>query len=510
MRKAISLLLAIIMLATLCACNSTEKIENADNSAVGATVKLVTLSNASWPIDGDCKAWQYIREGTGMNLEVQAIPSSEFYSKIPLMYAAPETLPDLMAFDNKPSTDRYAVQGALVALDDVAEHMPNYHAFLKSIPEEDAKRIVNARKAADGKVYYSPTYGREKMQGVRAWLYRKDIFEKHNLAVPTNQEELISVCRELKKLYPDSYPFSMRNGKQFIGMIGSQWKPYFTQYPYYDYNAEKWSFGATEPVMLEMITFLKQMVDEKLLPADFMTINTQTWQELITSDRGFIFPDYQTRIDFFTPIARTQNPEFTLTAMVPPKMNEETGTTKLAKFNLDAYGFVLCNTSDQERISNAAKYLDWMYTDEACELLSWGKEGETYEVVDGKRVYITDETGAQPNTLYGFSLPGTIARFDPDAVDAFESELISETRDITIEHMMDEVNPTMWLAFNDEENAVIQQYGTAANTYALEMITKFILGQEPLSNFDKFVESLNEMGIDKLLGAYTSAYDRVK
>ncbi len=510
-KRLISLFLAAMMIMSLTACTgNTDGRESGNALSDGATVKLVTLSNSSWPIDGDCKAWEYIREGTGANLEVQAIPSSDFYSKIPLMYADPESLPDLMAFDNKPSTDRYAEQGALVALDDVSEFMPNYKAFLEKIPADDAKRIVNARKAADGKVYYSPTYGREKMQGVRAWLYRKDIFEKHNFALPTNQAELIEVCRELKKIYPDSYPFSMRSGMQFIGMIGPLWKPYFSQYAYYDYNAEKWNYGASEPTMLEILTFYKQMVDEKLLPADFLTINVQSWQELITSDRGFIFPDYQTRIDFFTPLVRTQNPEFTLAAMVPPIMNEETGSHNLAKFNLDSYGLVLCNTKDDARIENAAKYLDWMYTDEAEELLSWGKEGETYNVVDGKRVYITDETGAQPNTLYGFSLPGTVARFDPEAVDAFESELVSATRNIAIGNMEDEVNPTMWLAHNDEETAVISQEGAAIQTYTKEMISKFVLGQEPLSKFDEFVATLNEMGLEKLLNAYTTAYDRVK
>ena len=42
------------------------------------------------------------------------------------------------------------------------------------------------------------------------------------------------------------------------------------------------------------------------------------------------------------------------------------------------------------------------------------------------------------------------------------------------------------------------------------MLTKFILGQAPLSEFDSFVATLNSMGVDKLLGAYESAYNRVK
>ena len=502
-------LLAMLMILALAACTKAPT-ETGTALSDGATVKLVTLSNPSWPLSDDCKAWEYIREGTGMNLEVQIIPDSDYYSKVPLMFAAPETLPDLMTFDNKASSDKYVVQGALIALDDMEEYMPNYNAFIASLSEKERETLVTTRKAADGKVYYSPTHGRESMQGMRAWMYRKDIFEKHNLKVPENKDEFVDVCRELKKLYPDSYPFSMRNGLNYISMIGPQWKPHFSNFAYYDFESEKWSYGAIEPTMLEILTFLKQMVDEKLLPADFMTINTQTWQELITTDRGFIFPDFQTRIDFFTPLARTQNPNFTLTAMIPPVMNEETGTNKIGRFNIDPYGFVLCNTKDEKRIKNAAKYLDWMFSDEACELLTWGKEGETYNVVDGKRVYITDETGAQPNTLYGFSLPGTIARFDSDAVDAFESEFVAAGRHITTTYIMDEVPPTMWLSFNEEETKVMEVERVEIETYTREMMSKFMLGMEPLSKFDEFVETINEMGVEKLLAAYESAYNRVK
>ncbi|MBQ6846339.1 MAG: hypothetical protein IJO61_04335, partial [Oscillospiraceae bacterium] len=62
----------------------------------------------------------------------------------------------------------------------------------------------------------------------------------------------------------------------------------------------------------------------------------------------------------------------------------------------------------------------------------------------------------------------------------------------------------------DEEQKIIDTYSTGLKSYTEEMLTKFMLGQESLSNFDKFVETLNSMGVDEVLGAYKSAYDRVK
>lgn len=43
--------------------------------------------------------------------------------------------------------------------------------------------------------------------------------------------------------------------------------------------------------------------------------------------------------------------------------------------------------------------------------------------------------------------------------------------------------------------------------YATIMI-KFIIGQEPLSNFDKFVGELKQRGLDELVKTYNAAYQR--
>ena len=39
----------------------------------------------------------------------------------------------------------------------------------------------------------------------------KAIFKKHNLKAPETYEELYNVCKQLKALYPDSYPFCTRS-----------------------------------------------------------------------------------------------------------------------------------------------------------------------------------------------------------------------------------------------------------------------------------------------------------
>ncbi|MBQ2841254.1 MAG: hypothetical protein IJE70_07905 [Oscillospiraceae bacterium] len=118
--------------------------------------------------------------------------------------------------------------------------------------------------------------------------------------------------------------------------------------------------------------------------------------------------------------------------------------------------------------------------------------------------------GSPPNTMYGFQLYGSFCRLDPLAAEAVQSETTLESESILREHTLPYYPVTLWLDFNEEEQSVIDMYKTGLLTYTDEMMLKFILGQEPISNFDTFVETAKEMGVQEVLGAYESAYNRVK
>ncbi|MBQ2742608.1 MAG: extracellular solute-binding protein, partial [Oscillospiraceae bacterium] len=420
-------------------------------------------------------------------------------------------LPDVFGFQVKHGNfNDYCEQGAFLPLDDYDEFLPDYNEFWNSRPENE-RWMKNTRKSADSKIYYAPIYGMERATNIMAWLYRKDIFEKHNLKTPETIDELYTVSKKLKELYPESYPFSLRSGLDNINVIGSSWKPNFRYDVYYDFENEKWSYGATESeTMLSIIEFFKKMVEEKLVPQDFITINTTSWQELVSTERGFIMPDYQVRIDFFNNIAREKNPEFTIAAMKPPHADNGMGIAMINKWNYDPMGFAIPNTGDEASIANAFRYLNWFYTDEGCELVSWGKEGETFEVVDGKKQFILPNEGDSAKLLYGFQTIGTYLRVAPDSVDASVSAEQAATTDFILEHTYPELDPTRYLSFSAADATKVTDYNTTLKTFVEENIMKFIIGQRPLTEWDKFQAELSELSVDELLAVYEEAYNRVK
>lgn len=506
-KRMVALLLAGII--TLLCASCTDGTKKNTELTSDDIITMMVPSSASWPYQEDWKVWQYIEEGSGATLDITSIPGSDLGTKLPLIFSSREMVPDVMAFSVKEDSDTYAAQGALVPFSELTEQMPVYNAWLKTLSDDDYENIIKVRKSFDGDIYYTPATGREATTRVRAWLYREDIFKKHNLKVPETFDELYEVCKDLKALYPESYPFCFRQKFTNVDVSGSSWQKWWELDAYYDFDSETWHWGAREEISREMLEWYKKMIAEGLMPSNFFNMNVAEWEELITTERGFIMPNYQTRIDYFTPLVKDRVPDFKFQAFEPPVATEN-GVSMVGKYNVETNGFSIPDSGDKNRIDKAACFIDWFYTDEAKELLSWGKEGETYEVANGKKQFIFDDNGTDISNLYGFQLYGTFTRLDPEAVLSAQSETIAETRDMVLDHTLPYVNPSEWLSFNEEEQKIVDEYFAACMTYSEEMFAKFMLGQEPISNFDKFVETLNEMGVDKLLSAYESAYNRTK
>jgi putative aldouronate transport system substrate-binding protein len=90
-----------------------------------------------------------------------------------------------------------------------------------------------------------------------------------------------------------------------------------------------------------------------------------------------------------------------------------------------------------------------------------------------------------------------LAKFDKFRIDEIESKYMP----------YGEV-PFPVLILTNEEVDEIKPITTDLNMYIEEMEAKFITGVEPLSNWPKYIETLEQMNLKRYVEVYQQAYDR--
>lgn len=538
MKRIIALMLVIVLSLSLAACgnkseekadtdtgNSSEQKENNtkeetsnEGSAKEDTTKeaeaagplfeeevqfsLMMQSHPSWPYQEEWYVNDLLKRKANVKFNVNAVidSNSAFNEKLNLTMAAGE-VPDLIFSNTKEVIRMYGSQGAFLNVLDYEDQLPNFSKW-KSENEEYVKKFMSN----DGKLYIFPEKGIEESNR-RGWLYRDDIFEKHGLDIPADEEELYTVLKQLKELYPDSYPLTFRSGMYNLLMIAPSWGTDWQQLSrnhqmYLNRDSMTWNFGPTEDNFKELAQYLTKLHQEELIPPNFLTLTTKEWQDIISNEQAFVTVDYLTRIDFFNNALQESNPDFKLRYM-PPVKGGENGVGMMAASATGFYGLIPSAIS--EDTDALLKFCDWMYTDEASELFSWGEEGITYEVVDGNRQFIDAIDPPSIRKKYGLSTYGYHILFDYSAHISTFSPLVEEAVEASRNYDLLEM-PS--LEFSEEEIEIIQTIGVNIDKHTSQEISKFILGARDYSEWDQFVQEIEDMGLEKLKGVYESSYSR--
>ena len=469
------------------------------------TLSMLTPSHASWPFQEDWYVVDLIKEYTNVDLKVTAVDTSGFDEKLNLTMASGE-LPDLMVLIGNKAVQQYGSQGAFVNILDYIDQMPNFKAWY----EKNTAHALNYM-SADGGLYQFPQQGVTETNR-RGWLYRADIFEELGLEAPTTQDEFYDVLVKLKEAYPNSYPLAFRSftgGMAQLNMLAPSWGTSFIDadsntYLGYDEDSGEWVFGPTSSEFKEMLEFYNKLYKEGLLLPNFLTIDTKGWQDVMANSDSFITIDYLSRIDFFNKAMRESNPEFTMAYMVPPAFNEDVGN-QFAYSAKVLLGFVV--SSQTKHLDEALAYIDWMYSDEGRELLTWGRPGDLYtEDAAGNRTWKEFSTAAEMKQATGFETFGFYQRYD------FNGELSTfspECRSATEEARKYDLPQQPVLAFNDEEQSIVNTVGTNVKTFVDEQVSKFLLGERSFDEWDSYVAEVEALGLADLKAVHESSYARV-
>ena len=185
----------------------------------------------------------------------------------------------------------------------------------------------------------------------------------------------------------------------------------------------------------------------------------------------------------------------------------------------------LIKNSDTWAISTACddpipllKLVNWLYSEEGQQMYNWGEEGVAFAYDENGQPQWTDLVVNNPdglNFMFASYLyaTGVGSVYFPGVYD-MEKGFYSYNDDQleavdTLASLTDGANNMP--AYVSLDNAEQDRYNSVAtdlDTYAKGMILKFILGDEPMSNYQAFLDTCMDMGLQQMTDIYQGAYDR--
>jgi len=510
MKRILSLLvygLLVFLMLTACTKSGTGETSAENQTVSGGTEKkeqtesvkkdpvkltMMVQNHPAFPLKEEWLIWKLHEENANVDLKVSTYQGN-WWEAIPLVVASGD-MPDLMWMPSG-SSITYGGQGALVDFLEHLNKMPNMKAFMDKYPEEVAPLL-----SVDGKMYMHPSHG-SYGQYSSMYLYRKDIFDKHQLILPNTYEELYATMKKLKELYPESNPFYFPGLDEF-GRLGLSLGIHYDFF--YDPDSKTVKYGPSESNYKYLLDFVANAYKDRLIPMEFGNLNFQKLQEMLTNNKTFIYYGWEseTGIDELTPVMRESNPEFTL-AFMPPVAGPD-GKRYNARQSLVGEGLTAATTS--KNIEAALAYIDYLFTEKAKEAVSWGQEGVTFKVADGKKQYLPAVLSqANASINFGLRTSGNMAWVDEESLQALKSEQARAAYEEGLNYLapMSQLPP-----LTKDENDNISLKRSAVKKYSAQEISKFVLGEKNLREWDAYIAELKKLGLDEILKKYNDAEAR--
>lgn len=514
-KRVVSLVLAAAMAGTMLSGCGSKAPETKATEAAGAGTeaaageKTFTMFLRSTFIDwiGELKWYDEAEKRTGVHVEYIKGPDSQkdVYAEVDQRLIS-GTLPDC-AFVKQAQANVYGSQGAFCDMAPlIKEYAPNIQKYLDENPEYTAL-VTNENGSIYGLMSETPTMA-------ELVFYRADHFKKAGIDAAQIQtvDDFTEALRALKAFYgkdnPNYYPLAGRerflrfaawfdcsskiSKEESNGLYyGSAWGPKLG----YDIYAENF-FG--------MMEVLKTWHDEGLARPEWVqgAYSEGDWEATMLNGDCSISYDFMTRPQWFLDNGGPDiDPDFEMAVLD----NIKDANGNIMKYQTDVpYNetrtTVINAAASDETKKTIIQFIDYFWSEEGQTLCSWGVEGESFKVVDGKKEYIvdyaTEEGKAAGEKKWSFLNDRyTVCKpVDDEAFYAWNGEVVKEaaTRLFTEEKLQKAYN----IKYNDKQLEEMDKLVTAMGDKISADLTSFVTGKTELNeaNWQAFLDEMTKAG----------------
>ena len=472
---------------------------------------------------------KYLEEKTGIDINFYTFASSGASEKLNVMLGSNSELPEvLIGFKLSDSTFMtYSDEGVFLPLNDYIERYGKWtkEMFEKSLNKDAEKYMISP----DGNMYWMPYFTEQRGNewAGKAWI-NKAWLDKLGLEMPKTTEDLRDVLRAFKTQDPNG------NGKaDEIGFTGSKngWNEsalsFLTNSFVYDNygtkvtidDNQKVGYTYYDPNYQKALEYINELVKEDLFDIQSITQDNQTLKSLAASEDvvlgcfasgspDVLHSENMERLADYVALPPLEGPDGVAYAFKNPSVPRCAGViTKYCKNPVAAF-----------------RLMDFMLSEEASLFARYGVEGTDWTKANENDKCVFDEIGVkarinqilpygatqnshwnQLNPQFRFAEISEGMTWDGNVLDgeyikakALGSYMGKEPKYVFSKYIMT----------SEEQEEYNELYNTI-HPYSVENVAMFVTGRrDPKTEFEKFREELNGLGMKRYIELTQIGYDR--
>ena len=520
MKKFIALsLVAILMVCVIPGC-SVNQSSSSDSAIAGSTDTSTggTLSDSEaalpfketlkitqaevWRPENDTEVLTYnvLQERLNIEIEYIQIPVASADEQYAMILASGD-LPDVVNFPGSIYPDWLKYE-AIIPLDDLMnEYAPD---FISKLSNEDYIFL----KSSDGKIYTVPRHNGDmpNVVGLSSLCVRQDWLDKFSLEMPLTLDDWEDVLTAFKNDDPNGN--GVNDEIPFGGSLTPIWDAYGLGQLYVRNNDNTLALKYKDKYYIEAVRKLADWYDKSLIDREYITRNKNNTEMQAITYNGICGSMYMTgtHTTDVTNALRVAGIEDAL--YVSSKLIEgPRGRNVRGRPSVGLSCAISSKANEPERIM---QYLNYPFTEEGIELFNYGVEGETFDVVGGKKILKQELVDGGWNTIrsYGINkVNGTSYYWLSDMF--LQMTFKGKTVDT-----MDEISALAYHAYTDkvlgeaaykdlpsslnQVQAYIDYDGASLVTELEDMTNQVIMGLKTVNDLEKLIDDVYENGFKQI------------
>lgn len=496
------LIIILVILVSLIGCSNNNKvgqkqeinhdnIDNVNETGMPIVKEPITLdifaeqqgqANIDWNTTDFYSAYEDI---TGVKMNWEMVPTPALEEKKNLRLAIGD-LPD--AFHTVAMTDTdlmsYGEQGMFIRLNElIDDYAPNFKKLMEEYPE-----IKKSITMPDGGIYSFPSIESPEFISMRMAakpFINKNWLETLDMEMPETTDDFYNYLKAVKETdlngngKADEIPYGAPHINNLLSWIKGSFGVGNRGFQHFfldsDPETDELRFYPTTEQYKEMLVYVNKLYDEQLIDKDIFSMELDDFMTKAVAGR-YGSMNWSHPENAFGEIGK----EF---VGAPALEGPHGDKLYIGIKNLVAQKGAFTITSENEHPAATVRWIDYFYGEEGIESFL---------------------TNSDANVTVSNGSPTIIKQEYFKGAENAEKELAAA--ELVKDNLIEEPWPSF--PYTRKEIKELLQFGSDIEKYVREMTDKFIAGVVPFSEWDEYIETINDMGLDKYMDIQETAYER--